>query len=415
VLKMFNWPRFEVLGIAKRDFAIAFTLLFNTLSWSYMVIMMIERIPINIEVKSSLDIVFSIAAAGAGLSGALLSEKIKRLHFLYFWMILGIISSFLLIFINSITIAHLSLILIMVGISFGLGMPSSLAHLADNSSIDNRARISSLIVLPSNLSILPLTILFMTPNLVVNAITLTIWRGLGLALFALFRPKEIDYSNKKKHVSFASVFRDRPLVLYLIPWVMFCLIDAFENALLSNTLSSDLQTLMLTIEPLIAVLFMFISGLLADRIGRKRIAICGFISIGIGYAIVSLAPAIKEAWYFYFVVDGVAWGIFFTIFLLTLWGDLSQFGAREKYYAVASIPFIIRSAIPILFISVISSISDTAAFSLASFFLFIAVLPLMYAPETLPQKKIEQRLLKGYIERAKKISENYLNKNGTNS
>jgi hypothetical protein len=58
------------------------------------------------------------------------------------------------------------------------------------------------------------------------------------------------------------------------------------------------------------------------------------------------------------------------------------------------------------------SIEPYAAFSFASFFLFLAVLPLMYAPETLPQKNIEQRQLKGYIEKAKKVSEKYLKKNG---
>jgi hypothetical protein len=47
------------------------------------------------------------------------------------------------------------------------------------------------------------------------------------------------------------------------------------------------------------------------------------------------------------------------------------------------------------------------AFSLASFFLFVAVLPLMYAPETLPEKKIKDRELRDYLEKAKRTKDKY--------
>jgi nucleotide-binding universal stress UspA family protein len=43
-----------------------------------------------------------------------------------------------------------------------------------------------------------------------------------------------------------------------------------------------------------------------------------------------------------------------------------------------------------------------AVFSFAAFFLFLAVLPLVYAPETLPEKTMKDRELKKYIEKAQK-------------
>jgi F0F1-type ATP synthase membrane subunit b/b' len=46
-------------------------------------------------------------------------------------------------------------------------------------------------------------------------------------------------------------------------------------------------------------------------------------------------------------------------------------------------------------------------FSLAAFFLFLAVVPLMYAPETLPEKKVRERELRDYLEKAKKTKEKY--------
>jgi hypothetical protein len=42
---------------------------------------------------------------------------------------------------------------------------------------------------------------------------------------------------------------------------------------------------------------------------------------------------------------------------------------------------------------------------LASSFLFLAILPLLYAPETLPEKKIKERELKEYLKKASKMKE----------
>jgi hypothetical protein len=53
------------------------------------------------------------------------------------------------------------------------------------------------------------------------------------------------------------------------------------------------------------------------------------------------------------------------------------------------------------------AIAPAAVFSLAAFFLFLAVMPLMYAPETLPEKKIQERELRVYLEKAKKVKQKY--------
>ena len=67
----------------------------------------------------------------------------------------------------------------------------------------------------------------------------------------------------------------------------------------------------------------------------------------------------------------------------------------------------ISSYISVVVAPYVEVISISAAFSLASFFLFLAVLPLMYAPETLPEKKIELRRLRKYVEGARKVKEKH--------
>jgi hypothetical protein len=74
---------------------------------------------------------------------------------------------------------------------------------------------------------------------------------------------------------------------------------------------------------------------------------------------------------------------------------------------LGGLPYLLAGFLPILIRLYAGAISPTAAFSFASFFLFLAVIPLMYARETLPEKKIRERELKNYIEKAKKAKEKY--------
>jgi hypothetical protein len=107
------------------------------------------------------------------------------------------------------------------------------------------------------------------------------------------------------------------------------------------------------------------------------------------------------------ILDGLTWGFFFSVCLTVIWGDLGEGHEKEKYYVLGGLPFLLANFVSILVSPYVSVISPTAAFSFASFFLFLAVIPLMYAPETLPEKTLRERELRSYIEKAKKIKEKF--------
>ena len=184
--------------------------------------------------------------------------------------------------------------------------------------------------------------------------------------------------------------------------------------LVDNNLVLNFPNLLETmqiVEPLIATASILIGGLLCDWIGRKKIVLSGFIAIGVAYGIIGVFSDNPISWYLYFVVDGIAWGIFLLIFFIILWGDLAQTNKSEKYYTIGSIPYFLSSIIsPMLTQSFIEDVPLIAAFSLASFFLFAAVMPLVFAPETLPEKKMEIRRLRKFAEDAQKIKEKYESK-----
>jgi MFS family permease len=192
---------------------------------------------------------------------------------------------------------------------------------------------------------------------------------------------------------------------------MFSVIDTVETALLTDFFGTQYTSLTFTIKPVIASFSILVGGLLSDRIGRKPVIMYGFISLGVAYAIIGIAPMLLLAWNVYLVIDAIAAGILWIVFIMILWGDLSNQQSREKYYVIGSIPFLATAAIPLSMIPLSSLLQANTALSLAVFFLFLAVLPLMYAPETLPQKKMELRRLRGYVEQAKKLAGKQAEKN----
>jgi MFS family permease len=401
-------------GIGKRGFLVITILFLSVFGWYYTTEPMINSILNGLEITHTQNLAvwatFYVSIIGTSILGTFLSNKVDRLKFLYIWTVLGVGISFLPALLTNVTLLQVWSVSLLLGASFGLGLPSCLAYFAECTVVENRGRIGGITFLIATISVPFLAILFSAFDLATITVIFALLRGMGLIVFFL-KPKKQSSSQMTTSVSFVSILRDKTFLLYFVAWSMFPLVDRFETALLEQFLIGwmpNLLDIMVVVEPLVAGLSLLIAGLLCDWIGRKKIMFFGFVALGVAYAIIGLDPYSVFSWYLYFLVDGVAWGIFLLIFVLILWGDLSQPGTREKYYALGSVPFFLSYIIPeFLTESFIDPISLFAAFSLASFFLFVAVMPLVFAPETLPEKKIELRRLRKFAEDAKKAKEKY--------
>ena len=403
---------FSEIVISRREFFAIFILLFNVFTWWSITQIMIQKVLSNLnmtDIQNLIWIAYYATVLGSSIVGSILSDKIERISFFYLWMILGVIASLLPVLSVNITTIYVFAICFSLGFSFGLGMPSCLAYFADFTSVENRGRLSGVIFLAINFSAV-FAVLFKMFDLPVTSMISAIWRGLGLLTFFLLRPEEkIDVETGKRR-SFISILSDKRFILYLLPWLMFCLVNRLEEPFLRHYLEPAFYDFLGMMESIIVGLFTFIGGMLSDWIGRKRMVIYGFVSLGLAYGVIGIAPSFMYSWYFYGIIDGIAGGIFMVVFILIVWGDLSQAGVREKYYVIGSVPFFLSEVIQIPLAFYIIQIPAYAVFSLASFFLFVAVLPLMYAPETLPERKIELRRLRKYVEKAKKAKEKYTEK-----
>ncbi len=231
------------------------------------------------------------------------------------------------------------------------------------------------------------------------------WRFLGFLGLIWLKPKEFRVDSEKE-TSYLSLFRDKAFLLYFFPWLMFLLINNLTYSINNDIFPAELVRYSSLIESALSGVFAVIFGFLADVIGRKRLAIAGFVLMGLDYGILAFSQNGNIAgWVAYTVMDGIAWGAFFNIFLFTIWGDLSKGQSHEKYYAIGSLPYLVSNLLRFTIGDYLSSsIHDyVMIFSFASFFLFLAVLPLIYAPETLSEKAMKDRDLKSYVDKAMKI------------
>ena len=294
-----------------------------------------------------------------------------------------------------------------LGFYFGLGMPICMGYFAADTKPEKRAKSAAVIILVIGLGF-PILSSIGGSQIVLVATALTVWRFLALATLFAFRPPE-RIAEAKNAVSYRAVIGNKTFLLYLVPWFMFVLINELAmqiNADYFKTLSAAFSNNYLIIENVLSGVSAIACGLLADRKGRKRIALVGFALLGLGYAALGVSYqgsyAVSAAW-FYVAADGVAWGVFSMLFLITIWGDIAQERNSEKYYFIGVLPYLISNLTGLTMGTLISgNLGEGTVFSFASFFLFIAILPLAYAPETLSDKILSSLDINDYVNKALK-------------
>lgn len=390
-----------------------FVLLFSTLVWYSMTILLKDRYSENLLRSHAfiIDITYFGGIVGSSLIGAVLAKRMRRDHLLLAWVASGFVASSLPIVIYRASWEGMAFVFTILGIAFGFGMPACLSFFIDEIGIERRGQIGGFTFLITSIGAAAVGLLFQGTDIVSCSVILVAWRFGGLLTFCVLCHRDQALSTEglergAEHAVLASVLRVRAFALYFTSWLMFSLIDSFERVIIIDSVDPNLFGLAVMVDGITSAFSVFLAGILADRIGRKKIVISGFVALGLAYAIVGLA-GFDAFWYLHSIIDGAAVGIFMIAFVLLIWGDLSPPQSREKYYAIGNIPFFASRIIGTPTTPYIADVGISTSFSLAAFFLFVAVLPLMFAPETLPQEKLEERRLQEYLQKAKRAKEKY--------
>jgi MFS family permease len=403
------------LAIAQRPALTGMTLVINAFVWYFYAAHILEQAISNITTDYLVSLLlWSIHFIGIALSaiiGAVVSSKTsERTPFLARWIMIGALASLAPTIVNMYDVLTVAFVSCFWGVCLGLGMPSCMGYFTDKTSVENRGSLAGITMLISALGIFLLGIIHVE-TVLMGSIILSIWRFSGLAILLRNGRNGKTMNNKKenRYVSYRTIIGQRTFILYLVPWILFSLMAYLSTPIKVDILGKGQVGSLEIIEIGLSGVFAIIGGFLSDAVGRKRITIFGFVTLGLGYAIVGMFPEGIGSWYFYTVADAIAWGFFFVVFIVTVWGDLSYGFPSDKYYAAGVLPFFISKFLQLTVEgSIIGTIAPSAIFSFTAFFLFLAVLPLIYAPETLPKKHIRERELKSYIEKAQRAKEKYV-------
>ena len=391
--------------ISQRRLAAVLLLVSSTLAWFFLFNFYITEIFQSLAPSGSSwitigQVLFYSFAVFWTVVGSLIGGKVDRRKLLLLWISVGVIATASIAFFQG--PAFLIISSSLLGFSLGLGLPSSLALIADWTNVGERARVSGIIILVTFLIVF-LTIAVVEVfglGILGKILFIAVVKSIGLLALIL------DRCDKKKESQEARIQSKvyRNFFFYLFPWVMLNLAAGLAINLIPSTSSYEWAHSIGSILRIACMaVFGFAAGFTADRFGRKQHLIIGLLSLGAGFALIGFAMNEISAVIFY-AIGGVAWGLFFVVFL-SVPGDLSTSNSREKYYALGTVlPLVVLLGISSVPIHTLLSIFPTSSFSqILSLILFLSISPILLAKETLPESQIRARRLKEYIERGRKL------------
>ena len=375
----------------------------GSLAWSFFVLYAYENSFIDFKMEPFLVYLgFSFLLGFGALSaivGSVISGKTDRRKLLLWWTTLGVISSASVAFLSG-TLFLLSSVLL--GISLGLGYPYFTSFLADCTVIEERARISGLVILATFLFVIFAVAIVSVFSLGLIEVVLVsiLLRSTNYVALALDPYQKMEGKEKP----WREVLTNRNFSFYIFPWLMFNIATGLTPFVFSG-LSSQYDyavTVGNVLHYLGAGVGGIIAGFAADRFGRKQPIVAGMVMLGASFAFLGLATS-PDSVLTYLAVSGIAWGFLIVVYLAVP-GDLSPPGAREKFYALGIVvPLIIYGGLGSLSQLLKISAPASSVSSILSIILFMSTIPVLRATETLPETKIEERKLSDHIKKVGKL------------
>ncbi len=374
------------IRITRRKFAASILLNSGTLAWFFLLVIYIWDISAWAtfdnqfwgynNVGPSLFLGFAVLWS---IIESFIGGKVNRRNLLIFSTVLGTLSTVALtIFQGTVPVA---ISIFFMGMSFGLGLPISMALVADYTVVEERARISGIIVLFAFLLAFSSMAVIRIFSLEIFGIVLLLALLRSTSSFACVIDKcqRQDETMVEKTLPLASPYKQ--LALYLIPWVLF----SFVSTLAWNLFPRDWPAALIgtTYRYVFIAVFGLASGVVADRFGRKQPIIIGLIVLGISFALLGFFGITETNVIIYLALSGVAWGSFFVLFFAVP-GDLSHVGSREKFYGLG---YILPVAVMVCFSvipgeSLLVGQSASLVSQIFSAVLFLSIIPVLRARET---------------------------------
>lgn len=292
--------------------------------------------------------------------------------------------------------------LIVIGMSFSLGILGFFTHFWEITVPEERGRISGLIgfvALPFN---------FITANLVapgldfLGATILSIIFSLGIIVIVSLKSEKAVLTTEKNEER--NYFEKRTIFLYSIPWVLFSLINwtLARNAsvIVSQQVSSSFYFSLLGLQILGVIFGSIIGGIAADFFGRRLSLGFSIASYGISTALLGVFTS-KEVLSFVYALNGLSWGFLFILYIFVVWSDLANKDNCAKMYSIGLATYYLTLGIGLLMQIYLSIAISSLLICLT---VFISNISILIAPELLSPYFRERMKMRLHMKAVKKIS-----------
>lgn len=388
------------IKMSKSAFAIVCIPYYVCLTWYIIFSTFFPSFIVDSETFSTCSAIFNFIIVFALLFGLFIIRKINKIYAIYTWSAFSLIGTILIFFASNGTL-KLTMYYLLGGL-FGISQLAFFTLFWDLTVLEERGRMSGLMGFIS-LSIFVFSTAIAGSLDFLGLLMLVVFLNLVIFSIKILNPKKILILTAKKTQKVYDPDK-RMIILYLVPWIVFSLI----NATLAVNISFGVSQL---VSPDIFILFSFlqgvgagfgalIGGIIADFFGRRVSLAFGLTLYGFSSALVGLGK--YEMFYLVYVANGLNWGILSSLYLLTIWGDLSTTESCANRYSLGLIIFYLSAGIGRILVPQIYQIPMTTASILVCSFIFLSNIPLILAPELLPTDFREKIRLKSYIYLLKK-------------
>ena len=389
--------------LSKRGFVATMIAYFPLFAWYYVFPYYLLRFIVNdsTEAFSIYNASFNFLVFLSLILSSSFIHRIEKTYVMYAWSIFSSIGTIFIALAP--TILFKLAIYLLSGVVFGMGLLAFSAYFWNLTVPQERGRVAGLIGFIF-LPILSLVVILASNLDFFGTIMLCIFLNLGPLAIKPLDPKKITILTGKKNQRGYDT-GTRTVLLYLIPWVMFSLINTTLATAVSFHISQYLSPSLLTMLWILQVaggsLGAIISGIMADLSGRRPSLAFGFTCYGISSAISGVAKS-YEMLCIVFIGCGLAWGALITLYLFVIWGDLATSETCARRYSVGLAIFYAAMGIGTIFTPQLLQIPLMTASIFSCLLIFLAYIPFILAPEVLPSDLREKIRLNLYIYLAKK-------------
>jgi MFS family permease len=352
---------------------------------------------------------FYFFSAFSAIVGSILSKRLNGKKFLLTWISFGVLTTGALLFFQG--EVYVLIFGSLLGVSLGLGFPYTLSLLARNTEVQQRGRVSGILLLQTFVMLAFAIIItdFLKLGVIGTVIFLIILRSASFFALLIDDCKGCSLpsiSKRENSDSLLSILKYRNFVMYFFPWIMFIVAIVLTDHIVWPTFPSspeyDVVKIAVPLHYAGTAIFGLVSGVLCDRFGRRLPIIAGLIMLGSSFVLIA---SVISPWsiFVHLMTIGIAFGFLMVVYT-TIPGDLASSCLQERYYAlILVLPLAIYGglgAIPSVFGA---SVAANILAPVLSMLLFINVIPILYSEETLSARMLRERKMKKYIEKLEQI------------